>query len=37
MNTRQQKLKNRIDTLGHIDISDEAKYFGAKEPVKYLF
>ena len=31
MNARQQELKNRIDTLGHIDINDEAKYFAVSE------
>jgi DeoR family transcriptional regulator of aga operon len=31
MNARQQQLKNRIDTLGHIDINNEAKYFGVSE------
>jgi len=31
MNARQQELKTRIDTLGHIDINDEAKYFAVSE------
>lgn len=31
MNARQQELKNRIDTLGHIDISTEAEAFGVSE------
>lgn len=31
MNTRQQELKNKIDTLGHIDIVTEAEAFGVSE------
>ena len=31
MNARQQELKNRIETLGHIDIVTEAKYFAISE------
>ena len=31
MNARQQELKNRIDTLGHIDIVTEAKSFAVSE------
>jgi len=31
MNARQQELKNRIDTLGHIDIANEAESFAVSE------
>ena len=31
MNARQQELKSRIDTLGHVDINNEAKYFAVSE------
>jgi DeoR/GlpR family transcriptional regulator of sugar metabolism len=31
MNIRQQELKNKIDTLGHIDIVTEAETFGVSE------
>jgi DeoR family transcriptional regulator of aga operon len=31
MNNRQKELKDRINTLGHIDISNEAESFGVSE------